>query len=70
MNYIFGVIPLTSNFPFTLRFYLSRQAIGARLEELQATGPSPEELVAPVSDGEVRRSLRQADEEEDFLDEG
>lgn len=45
--------------------------MGTRLEELlEESGPTVEEVVAPVTDAETRRALRAADEEEDYLDEG
>lgn len=47
------------------------QALGTRLEELlEESGPTVEEVVAPVTDSETRRALKANDEEEDFLDEG
>lgn len=53
-------------------FYnFSFKALGTRLEELlEESGPTVEEVVAPVTDAETRRALRAADEEEDYLDEG
>lgn len=39
-------------------------------EILEESGPTVEEVVAPVTDAETRRALRANDEEEDFLDEG
>ncbi|XP_071534011.1 protein unc-80 homolog isoform X8 [Panulirus ornatus] len=51
-------------------FYQWAEALGARLEELlEESGPTVEEVVAPVTDTETRRALRANDEEEDFLDE-
>nr|XP_027221615.1 protein unc-80 homolog [Penaeus vannamei] len=51
-------------------FYQWAEALGTRLEEiLEESGPTVEEVVAPVTDAETRRALRANDEEEDFLDE-
>ncbi|XP_066978451.1 protein unc-80 homolog isoform X1 [Macrobrachium rosenbergii] len=51
-------------------FYQWAEALGSRLEELlEESGPTLEEVMAPVADPDHRQGLRANDEEEDFLDE-